>query len=49
MKFKLYDPIIEAYVRFDVSKYYLKFSIENRTYYFDRDTFEFDGVSIALE
>lgn len=39
-----FDPKIEEYVGFDVSKNYFMFSVGNRTYCFDRDTFDFDGL-----
>lgn len=47
MNSEFYDPVIKAHVCFKISPYYLTVTINNRTYYFNRENLKFDGTSIS--
>jgi hypothetical protein len=42
---KIKDRVTEDTVKVSVSQYYSKLTINNRTYYFDRESGAFDGTS----
>ena len=42
------DKILGKRIKFEITPYYFKLSVNNREYYFNKDSGEFDGSAVPI-